>query len=134
MAVQVPSLSASGWVGNISEKLDKLVGYFFVSDFSQSHLYRDSIASLPYIIKTCTENQSLLLSETTKVLTNLLRPYFDRVQVDVTVAVEDANKPGELTLQVDAQVGQDGVTYSVGKQLQIINSKVVAIFDANNGN
>ncbi|MNE63074.1 hypothetical protein D3C80_1584010 [compost metagenome] len=54
--------------------------------------------------------------------------------MDVTVAVEDANKPGELTLQVDAQVGQDGVTYSVGKQLQIINSKVVAIFDANNGN
>lgn len=134
MAVQVPSLSASGWVGNISEKLDKLVGYFFVSDYSQSHLYRGSIASLPYIIKECAENQSLLISQTTKNLTNLLRPYFDRVQVDVTVTVEDPNKPGELNLNVDAQVGQDGVTYSVGKQLQIINSKVVAIFEANNGN
>lgn len=133
MAVQVPSLSASGWVGNISEKLDKLVGYFFVSDFSQSHLYRGNVASLPYIIKECTENQSLLLSTTTKVLTNLLRPYFDRVQVDVTATVEDPNKPGEITLMVDATVAQDGVTYSVGKELQIINSKVVAIFDANNG-
>jgi len=134
MAVQVPSLSASGWVGNISEKLDKLVGYFFVSDFSQSHLYRGNVASLPYIIKECTDNQSLLLSTTTKNLTNLLRPYFDRVQVDVTATVEDPSKPGEINLMVDAQVAQDGVTYSVGKQLQIINSKVVAIFDANNGN
>jgi hypothetical protein len=134
MAVQVPSLSASGWVGNISEKLDKLVGYFFVSDYSQSHLYKGSIASLPNIIKECAENQSLLISQTTKVLTNLLRPYFDRVQVDVTVTVEDPNKPNDINLNVDAQVGQDGVTYSVGKQLQIINSKVVAIFEANNGN
>lgn len=134
MSVQVPSLSASGWVGNISEKLDKLVGYFFVSDYSQSHLYRGNIASLPFIIKMATENQSLLISETTKTLTNLLKSYFDRVQVDVTATVEDPNKPGELTLQVDAEVTQDGVKYSVGKQLQIINSKVVAIFDANNGN
>ena len=134
MSVQVPSLSASGWVGNISEKLDKLVGYFFVSDYSQSHLYRGNIASLPFIIKMATENQSLLISETTKVLTNLLKSYFDRVQVDVTATAEDPNKPGELTLQVDAEVTQDGVKYSVGKQLQIINSKVVAIFDANNGN
>lgn len=134
MSVQVPSLSASGWVGNISEKLDKLVGYFFVSDYSQSHLYRGNIASLPFIIKMATENQSLLISETTKTLTNLLKSYFDRVQVDVTATAEDPNKPGELTLQVDAEVTQDGVKYSVGKQLQIINSKVVAIFDANNGN
>lgn len=134
MSVQVPSLSASGWVGNISEKLDKLVGYFFVSDYSQSHLYRGNIASLPFIIKMATENQSLLISETTKALTNLLKSYFDRVQVDVTATAEDPNKPGELTLQVDAEVTQDGVKYSVGKQLQIINSKVVAIFDANNGN
>lgn len=134
MAVQVPSLSASGWVGNISEKLDKLIGYFFVSEFSQSHLYRGNIASLPYIIKQCAENQSLLLSETTKVLTNLLKSYFDRVQVDVTVTNEDVNKPGELSLIVDAKVVQDGVTYSVGKELQIINAKVVAIFKANNGN
>lgn len=134
MAVQVPSLSASGWVGNISEKLDKLIGYFFVSEFSQSHLYRGNIASFPYIIKQCAENQSLLLSETTKVLTNLLKSYFDRVQVDVTVTNEDVNKPGELSLIVDAKVVQDGVTYSVGKELQIINAKVVAIFKANNGN
>ncbi|MNE09521.1 hypothetical protein D3C80_1021950 [compost metagenome] len=134
MAVQVPSLSASGWVGNISEKCDKLIGYFFVSDFSQSHLYAGNIASLPYIIKASAENRSLLRSETSKQLTNLLRPYFDSVQVDVQVLDGDPTDPGKVNLRVDATVTQDGTIYSVGKEIQTINSKVVAIFNANNGN
>ncbi|MND14827.1 hypothetical protein D3C81_193540 [compost metagenome] len=134
MAVQVPSLSASGWVGNISEKCDKLIGYFFVSDFSQSLLYNGHIASLPYIIKECAENASLLRSETTKQLTNLLTPYFDSVQVDVQVLNDDPKDPGKINLRVDATVTQDGTIYSVGKEIQTINAKVVAIFNANNGN
>lgn len=133
MAVQVPSLSASGWVGNISEKLDKLIGYFFISDFSQSQLYNGSIASLPYIIKTCAEDRSRLRSTTNKTLTNLLRPYFDSVQIDVQVLNDDPTDPGKVNLRVDATVTQDGTIYSVGKEIQTINGKVVAIFNANNG-
>lgn len=133
MAVQVPTLSASGWAGNISEKLDKLISYFFLSDFSQSHLYRGHIASLPYILKQCADNRSLLRSETSRVLLGFLKPYFDQVQVDVQVLAIDESKPDNINLRVDVTVTQDAVIYSVGREIQTINSKVVAIFEANNG-
>lgn len=133
MAVQVPTLSASGWAGNISEKLDKLISYFFLSDFSQSHLYRGHVASLPYIIQSSSDNKSLLRTQTQKTLMDLLRPYFDTVQIDVTlIAIDEAN-PDNINLRVDATVTQDAVLYSVGREVQIVNSKVVAIFEANNG-
>lgn len=133
MAVQVPSLSASGWVGNISEKLDKLISYFFLSDFSQSHLYQGQISSLPYLIKECADNRSLLRSETKRVVMNFITPYFDTIQVDVTISAVDETNPDNINLRVDATVTQDATIYSVGKEIQVVNSKVVAIFDANNG-
>lgn len=133
MAVQVPSLSASGWVGNIAEKLDKLISYFFLSDFSQSHLYQGQVASLPNLIKECADNRSLLRTETKRVVTNFINPYFDTIQVDVTITAVDDTNPDNINLRVDATVTQDAVIYSVGKEIQVINSKVVAIFDANNG-
>jgi hypothetical protein len=133
MAVQVPSLSASGWVGNISEKLDKLISYFFLSDFSQSHLYQGQIASLPNLIKECADNRQLLRSETKRVVMNFINPYFDTIQVDVTITAVDDTNPDNINLRVDATVTQDATIYSVGKEIQVINSKVVAIFDANNG-
>ncbi len=133
MAVQVPSLSASGWVGNISEKLDKLISYFFLSDFSQSHLYQGQISSLPYLIKECADNRSLLRSETKRVVMNFITPYFDTIQVDVTILAVDETNPDNINLRVDATVTQDATIYSVGKEIQVVNSKVVAIFDANNG-
>jgi len=133
MAVQVPSLSASGWVGNISEKLDKLISYFFLSDFSQSHLYQGQISSLPNLIKECADNRSLLRSETKRVVMNFITPYFDTIQVDVTISAVDETNPDNINLRVDATVTQDATIYSVGKEIQVVNSKVVAIFDANNG-
>ncbi|MNY80380.1 hypothetical protein D3C86_2213910 [compost metagenome] len=51
----------------------------------------------------------------------------------MTITAVDDTNPDNINLRVDATVTQDAVIYSVGKEIQVINSKVVAIFDANNG-
>lgn len=133
MSVQLPTLSASGWVSNIPEKLDRLIGYFIMSDHSQSHLFAGSIASLPHLIQNNAEDDSALIRETSSVLTALLGSYFDSAEVNVDLTHPTDEDPNRQNLRIDATVTQDGVRHSVGREIALVNSKVVDIFKINNG-
>lgn len=133
MSVELPTLSASGWVMNTPEKLDRLVSYFIVSEASQSHLFAGQVASLPSIIQKNAENESGLVRDTTDALNSLLSRYFDSAEVSVDTAHPVADDPNRINLRVDAVVIDNGQRYSVGREITLVNSKVINIFNINNG-
>lgn len=133
MNVEIPSLSASGWVANVPEKLDKLLGYFLVSEKSQSFMFQDSVVSFPAIIQNNTERPERLADETRTALVTLLSRYFDSAEVDATINTPDSNRPDVLDLTLDIKVMSDGKQYYAGREISMINSKVAAIAEIING-
>jgi len=133
MNIEIPSLSASGWVGDVPEKLDKLLGYFLVSEKSQSFFYEGSIASFPAIIQNNTEKADRLADETRSTLVALLSRYFDAAEVDAEARTPDANRPDLIDLTLDIRVMVEGKQYYAGRELSLINSKVASIAEINNG-
>lgn len=133
MNVEIPSLSASGWVGDVPEKLDKLLGYFLVSEKSQSFFFDGSVASFPAIIQNNTEQPDRLADETRSALVSLLSRYFEGAEVDAEARVPDTNRPDLIDLTLDIRVMADSKQYYAGRELSLINSKVAKIAEINNG-
>lgn len=133
MNVEIPSLSASGWVGDVPEKLDKLLGYFLVSEKSQSFFFEGSVASFPAIIQNNTEQPDRLADETKSALVSLLSRYFDAAEVDAEARVPDSNRPDLIDLTLDIRVMSESRQYYAGRELSLINSKLAAIAIINNG-
>jgi len=133
MNVEIPSLSASGWVGDVPEKLDKLLGYFLVSEKSQSFIFDGSVASFPAIIQNNTEQPMRLADETRSTLVTLLSRYFDGAEVDAEATTPDPDRPDLIDLSLDIRVLVNGQQYYAGRELSLINSKVAKIAEINNG-
>lgn len=132
MAREVPSLSMAGWVSGPAEKLDKLLSYYFVSEHSQSNLYRGQVKSLPKDIQMYGNDPLSLTTIMRDNLQFLLMPYFDHVTVDVTTDRPNPTDPSRLHVMVDIVVVQDGQRYSAGRELQTLNGTLTRIIDINN--
>lgn len=132
MNVEIPSLSSSGWVVEVAEKLDKLLGYFLVSEKSQSFMYDGSVASFPAIIQNNTERPDALAEEARSTLVNLLSRYFDAAEVDAVAEALDPNRPDLIDLSLDIRVFSNGQQYYAAREISLINSKVANIATINN--
>ena len=132
MAREVPSLSPAGWVSGPAEKLDKLMSYYFVSEYSQSNLYKGQVKSLPKHIQAYGHDPLLLTTSMRESLQGLLQPYFDDITVDVTTETPNPDDPGRINVMVDIVVVQDGQRYSAGRELQTVNGTLSRIIDLNN--
>lgn len=133
MNIEIPSLSSSGWVVEVAEKLDKLIGYFLVSEKSQSFMFDGSVASFPAIIQHNTERPDRLAEEARASLVNLLSRYFDSAEVDAVAEALDPKRPDLIDLSLDIRVMAEGKQYHAAKEISLINSKVANIATINNG-
>ncbi len=132
MAIEVPSLSPAGWVSGPAEKLDRLLSYYFVSEYSQTNLYQGRVKSLPMHIKRYGNDENALQDAMRQALEELLRPYFDQVSVNITTDKPIKDDLGRINVMVDIQVQQDSVTYSAGRELETLNGTLMRIIDINN--
>lgn len=132
MVTKVPSLSAAGWLTNINEKADALMSYYFGSEHSQTHLYRDRVTSLPYHIQHYGNNPLKLKGKVERDLTDYFLRYFEAADVTVTVDEPAEGDPERINLKIDATVMDDGKRYNLGKLIETHNSKIKNIFDINN--
>jgi len=132
MGKPLPTLSSSGFVSGIAEKADRLMSYYFVSEDSQSNLYRGQITSLPKQIQLLGNDEQALTSRITKELERLLGSYFDGVEVNVTTAIPNTQDPNRINVTVSATVAENGQQYSLAKLINVVNSRIVKIIDINN--
>lgn len=133
MANPVPTLSTAGWVTELSEKADRVMAYFFVSEFSQTALYPGGISSLPYLVATFGETPLKLIEQLQNTMSALLQRYFDQAHVTVDYDIPDPQSPSRYNVTVDATVVEGKYRYSVGKLISTLDSKVLEIININNG-
>lgn len=133
MVKKIPTLSSSAWVGEVSEKADKAIAYFFVSDYSQSVAFGGNITSLSYIVQQYGNDALTLQSEMQRRVQTYMARLFDEATVEVTVTdVDLENDDGQLNINLKISVVDAGKRYSLARLIKTMNSKVQKIIDINN--
>lgn len=130
MTTAVPTLSASGFVTNIGPKADNVVAYFLTSEYSQSDIYYKNITSLNWLVAMYGNVPNEMTSQTRTALERYLARYFEGVQVNVTTEGADA---GRYSLVLDITVTENGKSYSLGREITLVESKVIQIINNLNG-
>ena len=133
MTNPVPSLSSSGWVSELAEKVDRILAYFFVSDHSQSLLYAGNVTSLAYLVQQFGNDDLRITTEVQTQLSRLLERYFEAASVTVDVDHPVEGDESRLNIRVDATVIDGKYKHSIGKLISTVNSRVVEIMTINNG-
>lgn len=134
MPKSIPSLSSIGWVKSTEEKGDFALSYFITSEYSQSVIYWGNITSLQYLVKEYGNDERTLQTEVSNALSKYLRRYFDDdISVFVKVSEPDSTKPGQLAIQLNCIIRENGIEYSLGRRVELLNARVVKIANINNG-
>lgn len=126
MAVNLPSLSSSGFISDPAVKLDKLLSYFFVADFSQSNQHKGRVASLPYLVKNYGDQPNILVDRIQTTVENMLGAYFESVQVLVTEEDPLTVKP-EYNVRLEGSVTHNGKKYDIARLLNVSNSTLMSV-------
>ena len=127
--IPVPSLSVAGWVTAPADKASLLMSHFFEAEKSQTLLYGDKVTSLPWLVQQYGHNIIAMTQQLRTSLEVYLARYYEGASVEVTPKDDGGTR---YELQVYIQVTQNGKPYSVGKLLQVNNSKIQKIISLNN--
>lgn len=117
----IPSLTLDGFINNKKIQMTKLFEYFLASDYSQSNTFYTGISSLKYILAkvgTPEEARGTILSQ----LNKLYSEHFDTVNVSVDLYEPEGT--GVANLHIEILATDDGVTYTLTRELQYTNSGI----------
>lgn len=129
----IPALSEDGWVTNPIKIADLLFSYFFTSEYSQTYLFNNKIASLPYIMQNTQGDLNKLSGDVANWLKLLFSNYFNNIVVE-SGTEQDPKNPNKYQLTILVQFTDNaGKTYSLGKLLEINDLIVQKIITQNNG-
>ena len=132
MGNPLPTLSSSGFVSGIAEKADRLMSYYFTSEASQSNLYRGEVTSLPKQIQLLGNDEAALAARIRTELERLFGNYFDGVEVNVSTDIPNTADPNRINVTVSATLIDGGQQYSLGRLINVVNSRIAKIIDINN--
>ena len=133
MVAIVPALSEDGWVESDGRQAEYLFSHFFLSDYSQTYIYDDQVASLAWIIAMNDENVMMIPSAVQSRLEKYFSRYFNNVVVQATIA-EDSNNANKYQLTIYLSfVGKDGIPYNLSKLAFMENGLIKKVIDLNNG-
>lgn len=103
--IPVPTLSTSGFIETIGEKIDRLLAYFCTSEGNQSELFRNRVASLSHLVAQYGDSPSDLCDAMRDRLTRYYGNYFDNVEVNVTHEFDNKEQQaGRYSLFTDLSV------------------------------
>lgn len=118
----VPTLSPAGWITNIVDKLDFLITYTFLSNYSQSNIYKGKIVSIQWMIQEYGSDLTRLTSYMTISLEEYFKRYFDEAVVIVERSKLDDPSSNKVTLSLIVNVTDNGVMYSLAHSVSMANS------------
>ena len=123
----LPTLDTAGWVTDVAEKAERLLGYFITSDFSQSNIFLGNIQSLPSVIQASASDFSVLRRVVEDQINSLFRPYFQGVSTNVTIepnVINGIESDAQYTIRLELKVTESGITHSLGRLLSVSNSSL----------
>jgi hypothetical protein len=124
---RIPVPTLKGWEWEISEKADSLMAFYLTSDYSQSFIYKDRVASLQYQIAIDGKRPDILENNVKATLMKLFDKYFEKTEVSVNVSARDPDQPNSLDIKIEVFVYESNVKYSVGREIQAVDGKMNSI-------
>ena len=128
----LPTLSEEGWVQSSAEQADYLLSHFFASEYSQTHLYQGNVASFQWILQNGQGDMVKTTNEIKTTLSFYFAKYFTGVDAECTYKEETPNSSKIVISIFMTFTDAAGKTYSLGKALDIVNSKISKIININN--
>lgn len=121
---KLATLDQDGNISSPAKIADRLLSYFFASDFSQSTALYGEIKSLPSIIQRNANNPSGVVADIKSDLEALFSPYFESVTFDVEYNNDDGSK---YNIRLYGSVIKDEESYVVANLLTITNNKLSSV-------
>lgn len=125
---KLSTLDQDGNIDSPSKIADRLMSYFYASDFSQSTASYGDIISLPAIIQKNSNNPDQVVSDISSGLTTLFSPYFDSVNFDVRYDIDNANSgmniKSRFNIKVYGAMSKNGVDHNLANLLSITNNQL----------
>lgn len=134
MKKSVPSLSMRGLVDNVGDRVDLLLSYFLIANYSQTELYYSKITSLSYLVKRFGNQPSELTAQIKRVLSQQLLRYFEGALVECSYTYLSAglsSGPYQIRIVITA-LDANGVRVNIASDLDIIDGKFKEIARRNN--
>lgn len=128
----VPTLTPAGWVTNVVDKLDFLITYAFLSNYSQTNIYAGKVTSIPWLIQKHGADVDGLMSQMTVSLEQYFRRYFDEVAVVVERSKLDNPASNKVTMSLIVNVTDDGIKYSLAHAISMKDSNFLSYAKLNN--
>lgn len=126
--VKLATLDQDGNIDSPSKIADRLMSYFYSSDFSQSTALYGKIVSLPAIIQKNSNNPDQVIEDISSGLNSLFQPYFDSVSFDVRYEnvnqTTDSNVKSRYNIKVYGIMTKDGNDYNLANLLSITNNQL----------
>ena len=131
--IPAPTLDETGWATAPTDKADAVLSDAFEANASQTYLYKGRITSIQKVIEKSANDMIALVNNLKNALEVYLNRYYLNSSVDVSykTALEDESN---ITITIYCIVTeQDGTQYSLGRLLEIADSKITKIMRINNG-
>ena len=120
------TLDSSGYVSDPAIIADRVMGNFFVANYTQTNVHWGQIYSLPYRISKHAEDMFGLSNSIEQALEAMLSGYFDNVNVSVEIAVISEHNPLQ-NIKIVATVFKGGTTMDIGKLLTLVKNRISKI-------
>lgn len=132
MSITLPSLSEDGWVMTDQRQAEYIFSHFFLSDYSQTYIYRDKITSFAWILAEGNGDMTKIGVMTQSRLSTYFSRYFHNVEVE-TEMLPDPNNPSEYSIKIYLSFdGKDGKNYNLGRIAFVQDSLIKRVVDLSN--
>jgi hypothetical protein len=124
MANVVPTLSSNGWVTESSRKIDFLISYYSIADYSQSSFFLGQVKSLPYLLQLHQNDMVSLRDAIENDLLTLLNAYYDGADVLVDIAPISSDDETNHEIRITGRVLSGKKTEDIGYLIGLSNNKI----------
>lgn len=128
MARVVPVLGSAGFTDDITIKVDQVLSNFYLTQASQTDVYRGSVVSMPDIIRRYGNDPLVLERETRNVLDGYLSRHFDEVNLTINAILSGDS----IDLQITAILRDGERSLDIHHAVNSKNSKIRSIIDLQN--
>ena len=126
--ITIGTLGPDGWVSTPMKKFEYAIGHFFASEYSQTHLFKGSISSLPWVVQESQGNMQDFCTLLEKTLISYLNTMFQNTVVEAVEVPTDTQFKGEARLYVQV-TDYDGTELNLGKVIHTENGLIREIID-----
>lgn len=129
----LPSLSTDGWITSTPQKVDYMLGHFYASEITQTHMFPNNVHSLVNLVQLYKEDLVMLGTKVQESLRTYFGGYFPSVTARAQCR-DIPNAPGQVGIHIFLEVRDvNGVAYNAANVVDIEDSKIMKISAINNG-